>query len=255
MSPDAKPQDAVSQNTKSPRIVWRVSLNPLLLVSALLAIAYGAASPQLYAEAVQPYLMAAFKASSIVLLAAIAAVARSRLLSTALVFGAAGDIALALGRESFVAGAIAFLLGHLCYIALFWRAGGGIGALKQPLRLGAMAALIVAAIAATRLIVPRDTPLFVPLAIYSTVLTAMAASTFTLPAPRWLAMAGAVLFFVSDGFVAANMFHPIANPNAAYWTSFAGWMLYWAGQAGLCIGALGLHKPAREPLLQLEPRA
>jgi hypothetical protein len=55
-------------------------------------------------------------------------------------------------------------------------------------------------------------------------------------------MAGAVLFFISDGFVAWNMFHHDPDPTLAYWRSFAGWMIYWAGQAAICFGALGLHK-------------
>ena len=58
----------------------------------------------------------------------------------------------------------------------------------------------------------------------------------------WLAMAGAVLFFISDGFVAWNMFHHDPDPTLAFWRSFAGWMIYWAGQAGLCFGALALRR-------------
>lgn len=70
----------------------------------------------------------------------------------------------------------------------------------------------------------------------------MIMTSFTLPAVRWLAIARAVLFIISDGFVAADMFHPQAHPTAAFVSGFAGWMIYWAGQAGICIGALGLHK-------------
>ena len=86
--------------------------------------------------------------------------------------------------------------------------------------------------------------MFVPLSVYTGVLTLMAISSFTLPATRWLAMAGAVLFFISDGFVAWNMFHPIPIPTLAFWRSFAGWMIYWAGQAAICFGALGCTRAA-----------
>jgi hypothetical protein len=82
--------------------------------------------------------------------------------------------------------------------------------------------------------------MFAPLALYTGVLTLMAITSLTLPSARWLAMVGAALFFVSDGFVAANMFHPQADAGAAFWMNFAGWMIYWAGQAALCLGALGL---------------
>jgi hypothetical protein len=95
----------------------------------------------------------------------------------------------------------------------------------------------------TALLVPRDSALFTPLSVYTGVLTLMALTSFTLPASRWPAMAGAVAFLISDAFVAAH-FHG-ANPViAGFWFGFAGWMLYWAGQAALCFGALGLHRGA-----------
>jgi uncharacterized membrane protein YhhN len=213
-----------------------------LALSALLAIAYGAFGSSLY-EGAPPYALSAlFKASSIVILGLIALFARSRLLAAGLLFGALGDALLAWSQETFLYGALAFLIGHLFYIALFLHTGLGAAALKQPPRLAAMAALIVAAIVMTQLLIPPDATLLAPLKLYTAVLTLMALTSFTLPASRWLAMLGAVLFFISDGFVAAIMFHPAADPALAFWINFAGWMIYWAGQAGICIGALGLHK-------------
>jgi uncharacterized membrane protein YhhN len=216
----------------------------LFALSAILAIAYGAFGSSLY-QGAPPYIVGTIlKASSIVILGVIALLARSRLLAVGLLFGALGDGLLAWSEESFLYGALAFLIGHLFYIALFLRAGMGVAALKQPPRLLAALALIGAAIVMTLLIVPRDSAMFVPLSLYTGVLTLMALTSFTLPATRWLAMAGAALFFVSDGFVAANLFHPIADPTLAFWRGFAGWMIYWAGQAAICFGALGLHKTA-----------
>jgi uncharacterized membrane protein YhhN len=190
---------------------------------------------------------AAVKASSIVILGLIALFARSRLLAAGLHFGALGDALLAWSPETFLYGAFAFLIGHLFYIALFLRAGMGVtAALKRPPRLIGAIALVIAAFVMTSLLVPSDNAMFVPLSVYTGVLTLMALSSFTLPTTRWLAMAGAVLFFISDGFVAWNMFHHDPDPTLAYWRSFAGWMIYWAGQAAICFGALGLHKaPAR----------
>jgi uncharacterized membrane protein YhhN len=214
----------------------------LLALSAVLAIAYGAFGSSLY-EGAPPHVVGTiFKASSIIILGLIALFARSRLLAAGLLFGALGDALLAWSPATFLYGALAFLIGHLFYIALFLRAGMGIAALKQPPRLLAALALIAAAIVMTALLVPRDNAMFAPLSIYTGVLTLMALTSFTLPAARWLAMAGAVLFFISDGFVAANMFHPLTDPTLAFWRSFAGWMIYWAGQAAICYGALGLHK-------------
>ena len=215
----------------------------LLALSAILAIAYGAYGSSLY-EGVPPFVNGTiFKASSIIILGLIALFARSRLLAAGLLFGALGDALLAWSPHTLLHGAFAFLIGHLFYIALWLRAGIGVGAaLKQPPRLLGAIALIIACIAMTYLLVPRDNPMFAPLAVYTAVLTLMALCSFTLPWERRLVMIGAVLFFISDGFVAWNMFHHDSDPTLAYWRSFAGWMIYWAGQAAMCVGALGLHK-------------
>lgn len=219
--------------------------NLLLAVSAILAVAYGAVGSSLY-EGEPPYVIGTiFKASSIVILGLVALFARSRPLAAGLLFGALGDALLAWSPDTFLYGAFAFLIGHLFYITLFLRAGIGASvALKQPLRLLGALALIIAAFVMTSLLVPRDNAMFAPLSIYTGVLTLMALTSFTLPTTRWLVMLGAVLFFISDGFVAWNMFHHDPDPTLAYWRSFAGWMIYWAGQAAICYGALGLHKAA-----------
>jgi len=215
----------------------------LLALSAILAIAYGAFGSSLY-EGAPPYVIGTiFKASGIIVLGVIALMARSRLLAAGLLFGALGDALLAWSEDTFLYGAFAFLIGHLFYIALFLRAGIGVGAaLKSPPRIVGAIALVIAAFVMTWLLVPDDNAMFVPLSVYTGVLTLMALTSFTLPTTRWLVMAGAVLFFISDGFVAWNMFHPDPDPTLAHWRSFAGWMVYWAGQAAICWGALGLHK-------------
>lgn len=215
----------------------------LLALSALLAIAYGAFGSSLY-DGAPPYVVGTiFKASGIVILALVALLARSRLLAAGFLFGALGDALLAWRPDTFLAGAIAFLIGHLFYIALFLRTGVGARALFQPMRVIAMIAVVAFAIAMTLRLVPSESSLFIPLGVYTLVLTFMTVTSFTLPAARWLAMAGAVLFLISDGFVAANMFHPLADPTLSFWRGFAGWMIYWAAQAAICVGALGMHRP------------
>lgn len=220
----------------------------LLALSAALAIAYGVFGPQLcltdyYGSDAPLAFPVALKASGIVALGLIALMRRSRLLAAGLLFGALGDALLAWSEGTFLYGALAFLIGHLFYIALFLRAGIGARALSEPMRVIAMIAIVAIAIAMTVRLVPGESPMFVPLGVYTLVLTFMTVTSFTLPASRWLAMAGAVLFLISDGFVAANMFHPIGDPAFPFWRSFAGWTIYWAGQAAICVGALGLHKP------------
>ena len=209
----------------------------------MLAIAYGACGSSLYAGEPPFVVGTIFKASSIVILGVIALLTRSRLLAAGLLFGAIGDALLAWSPETFLYGAFAFLIGHVFYITLWLRSGIGIGAsLKNPPRLLGALALIAACIIMTYLLVPRENPMFAPLAVYTGALTLMALCSFTLPATRWLVMLGAVLFFISDGFVAWNMFHHDPDPLLAYWRSFAGWMTYWAGQAAICVGALELQK-------------
>lgn len=217
-----------------------------LCLSAILAIAYGAFGSSLYTGE-PPFIVGTiFKASSIVILGLIALRARSNLLAAGLLFGALGDALLAWSPATFLYGSLAFLIGHLFYITLYLRTGIGIpAALKQPPRLIAALALLAAAFVMTSLLVPRDNPMFAPLAVYTGVLTLMALCSFTLPWERRLVMLGAVLFFISDGFVAWNMFHHDPDPTLAYWRSFAGWMIYWAGQAAICFGALGLHRVRR----------
>ena len=217
-----------------------------LAFSAILAIAYGFYGYDMYGGA-PPYVVGTiFKASSIVILGVIALMARSRLLGAGLLFGALGDALLAWRHETFIYGSLAFLIGHLFYIALFLRAGvGDRGVLREPVRIAAMLAVAAAALVSTSLLVPHDSDMFAALGVYTFVLTIMTMTSFTLPTSRWLAMLGAVLFFISDGFVAWNMFHHDPDPTLAFWRSFAGWMIYWAGQAALCLGALGLHKQAR----------
>jgi len=214
----------------------------LLAISAILAVAYGFYGYDMYNGAAPYVFPAAFKASSIVILGGVALMSGSRLLATGLLFGALGDALLAWSNETFLFGALAFLVGHLFYIAIFVRSGVGLrAALQDRTRVLLLVATVLAALAASQL-TPRDSPMFGPLAAYSGVLTLMVLSSYTLPWTRWLAMVGAVLFFISDGFVAWNMFHHDPDPTLAFWRSFAGWMIYWAGQAGICYGALGLHR-------------
>jgi uncharacterized membrane protein YhhN len=212
----------------------------LLLLSAVLAAAYGIYGDGLYAGAPPFTLAAAFKASGILALGLVAIINGSRLLACGLLFGALGDALLAWRHETFLYGALAFLVGHLCYITLFLRNGVGMrAALRDRARILLLAATLIAALTASRL-TPASSPMFVPLGVYSVVLTAMTAASYTLAWARWRAMIGAVLFFISDGFVAWNMFHHASDPALAFWRSFAGWMIYWAGQAALCFGALPL---------------
>ena len=222
------------------------ALHPLFLISALYALSYAIFAPAMFEHDGPTIGLAAFKAGPVLLLAALATYSRSILLGVGLLLGSIGD-ALLVWQSTFVLGAVAFLAGHLCYITLFVRNGVGVrAALADRTRVSLLAVTVLAALAASQM-TPHDSPMMVPLSIYSGVLTLMLLSSYTLPWTRWVAIAGAVLFFISDGFVAWNTFHHDPDPALAFWRSFAGWMIYWAGQAALCIGAQGLHQHARHP--------
>lgn len=137
-----------------------------------------------------------------------------------LVFSLAGDVFLMLpiaGVGSpgpyFLPGLVAFLLGHLCYIA-------GLNPAPPPPWPSFALLVVVAAIGATlyRSIAAGlrrqgKTSLLVPVALYSVVLSLMLFSAWaTLFRPEWtpprrgLVIAGASLFFASDAMLAWNRF-------------------------------------------------
>lgn len=150
---------------------------------------------------------------------------------TGLVLGAIGD-AFLLGRglAMFISGMIAFLLGHLAYLA-------GLALLVPPGQwLGTAGALAAAPIAIGIMILaglwPRFGGLKLPVTLYVAALVTVVVAAFAvyradaLPAPQrcWLA-AGAGLFFFSDFWVARERFLIRAFVNKLW-----GLPAYYAGQ-------------------------
>jgi uncharacterized membrane protein YhhN len=148
-----------------------------------------------------------------------------------LALGAVGDACLlGRGRRMFLGGLIAFLLGHLAYVAGLAQlvpAGGWLGAA------GAYAALpICAGGAVLAWLWPRLPPLRVPVIVYVAAIAAMVVGAIAafragaLPAPQriWL-LAGAALFFVSDLAVARDRFVARGFANKLW-----GLPAYYAGQ-------------------------
>lgn len=140
-----------------------------------------------------------------------------------LVLGALGDLLLALPR-GFVAGLAVFLLGHLAYVAAFQAV--------VPVRSWGYAPLapviVVSGVAVNRLWPYLGRLRFAVLG-YVTVISLMvwgAAGTLTAGGTAgWHRLAGAVLFYVSDLFVARNRFVEKRFLNRAI-----GLPLYYAGQ-------------------------
>lgn len=122
-----------------------------------------------------------------------------------LAWSLAGDILLMVPQDLFVAGLLAFLVAHLCYIVAFARTGGG---LRDP-----VAAVAVSAIAGTMLAIlwPGLGALRIPVVVYVTVIATMAWQAIA----RWRhlrspdaagAALGAALFLASDSALALRKF-------------------------------------------------
>jgi uncharacterized membrane protein YhhN len=78
-----------------------------------------------------------------------------------------------------------------------------------------------------------------PVSIYGAVVTVMAVLAVGMPPVLALAAAGAVLFFLSDGVLAMQLFARVGRSGQARLiTDQAVWWLYWIGQAMITAGFL-----------------
>ena len=139
-----------------------------------------------------------------------------------------GDVFLALdGDRAFRAGLVSFLLGHVAYVVAFTRLAPPGSFLSWP----GLAALVVS-LAVFLWLRPHLGPMLGPVLAYIVVITLMvigAWAAFSQPtlSPRGprLLLAGAVLFYLSDVFVARDRFVSPGWINRLF-----GLPLYYAGQ-------------------------
>lgn len=158
-----------------------------------------------------------------------------RLLLAALLFGWAGDVLLLSDADpAFLAGMACFAAGHVCYLALFLRHGA-----PHARRARLLAPVYAVALAATVALLWPDLPadLRVPVAGYSTLLTAMAYGAATRLGPR--AAAGGALFVLSDTLIATGVAGWPQPPRPDLWIM----LTYAAAQFLLVQGALD-ERPA-----------
>lgn len=213
------------------------------LANGTLIISVGAACLYLVLRGTEPvWRRMLLKAASIVLLAFLAMIAGGPfLLVAALLICAVGDALLAQeGEQYFLGGLVAFLLGHLVYIALFLAVAAGLGAgmgmlLAEPWR----AVLVLAALAATGALALRLLPaigedLRLPVIAYAVAILAMLSAAATLPLP--MVVAGAALFFVSDAILAAERFLLEDDSLPKVIAGNAVWVLYYLGQMAIVLG-------------------
>jgi uncharacterized membrane protein YhhN len=158
------------------------------------------------------------------------------LLMLGLVLSAIGDACLAQDDSQFLLyGMGAFFAAQLSYLLLFLNTGGAL--FTGPLEGGAQALLIVATAGMLVWLWPKLKEMAAPVAIYAVAVLAMALFAVGLPGFAMVSL-GAVLFFVSDGILAAELFALPQDSRQRLWTTPGVWALYWGGQALITAGFL-----------------
>jgi len=153
-------------------------------------------------------------------------------LVVALILSTLGDAFLAGDPATWLpAGLSAFLLAHGSYIWLFLQDGGGRAALAaEPLRaVGVITAFAAGLMMLAWLWRELAAGMRATVAFYALALSAMVATSFTLPKILWPAMVGAVWFMISDALLAAELFKGLRSRLSGQ----AVWWLYYAAQGAM----------------------
>jgi alkenylglycerophosphocholine hydrolase len=145
-----------------------------------------------------------------------------RLVFAGLAFSLVGDFLLAVPDGYFLAGLVAFLCAHLCYIAAFVGHDRRAQLWRLPLFAAWVGGLYV-------WLFPNLGAMAVPVGIYCLVITVMMWRASLLPAA---AAIGAILFGLSDSTIAVMRFHGAVPFGGAFLI-----LAYWAGQAGIACSA------------------
>jgi len=151
-----------------------------------------------------------------------------RFLLAGLLFCLVGDVCLAMPqKKAFLVGLVSFLVGHVLYIFAFGAvAGAGLWTLA-----GFPVILVASGIVYWRL-GPHLGAMKLPVLLYVLVITAMLTGAWAVlgepgisPSGRGMIFAGALLFYVSDLFVARHRF-----VKKEFFNRLVGLPLYYAGQ-------------------------
>ncbi|WP_137930653.1 lysoplasmalogenase family protein [Mesorhizobium comanense] len=209
--------------------------NATLIFSLVAAVIYA------FSAGMPPTLgRSAAKTLAVAMLAVLAAMQGGPLLLVAaLALSAIGDAFLSRdGEKAFMGGLASFLIAHVVYIALFLRAGGGLGLIgAEPWRGAVVLAMAVFAIVMLAALWRRVGPgLRIPIAVYVVAILAMGLSALTTSSP--LVIGGAVLFMASDGLLATERFLVAAISPHRGWMQLAVWVLYYAAQLAITLGFL-----------------
>ncbi len=186
-----------------------------------------------------PPVAIAWKGGAVALLAVYAAT-RARdldgvLLTAVMGFGAIGDVLLE--THGLTWGALAFLLGHLTAIGLYWRNRRSPIAREDKI----IAGLIWLVVVVLAIAVLGDRSAAPGVGLYAAGLGAMAGAAWLSRFPRSLTALGALLFAVSDLLIFLRTGRSFAH---AWWMSVPVWCLYVGGQALIAEGVAS--SPQRE---------
>ena len=200
----------------------------LILIAAILA---GASYVGSWFLNLPPAASVVWKGAGVALLAAYAASQARRLdgwlLVAVLAFGALGDVLLE--THGLVAGALAFLTGHLIAVGLYIRnRDPGLSARRRMLGLA-----LIPVVTVTAFLLPPDRAGAGLIALYALGLAAMSAAAWISRFPRLLVAAGVLMFVVSDLLIFLRTGRPALDilPMA-----LAVWGLYFTGQTLIVIG-------------------
>ncbi len=142
---------------------------------------------------------------------------------------------------SMVAGALAFAIGHLAAITMYFRHRRVSPAFSQKL----LAVTILLATPVIAYLLPANREEGMQVAAYSVILAAMAAMAWSSNFPRYRVGIGAILFVISDLLIFAEL-GPLVDSQ---WSGIAIWYLYFFGVLMITVGvAQTLVKRGHFPL-------
>jgi uncharacterized membrane protein YhhN len=147
------------------------------------------------------------------------------LLATMLAFYALGD---GLIELSMIAGAVAFILGHLVAIFIYFRHRRINAAFSQKF----LAVTILLATPVIAYFLPNDVDEGIQVAAYGVILAAMAAMAWSSNFPRYRVGFGAIMFVISDLLIFAEL-GPLAGSKIS---GIAIWYLYYFGVFLIAVG-------------------
>ena len=143
------------------------------------------------------------------------------LLGAALALSAVGDFFLSRKKEDwFIAGLVAFLVGHVFYIILFAQ----LMDLSAP-NWKVIGALVLYALVFGGVLIKKDDKYRLPIIAYICILSTMGILAVHLPDKQLYATIGAMVFIVSDSLLALRMF-VVKNDTTKKQLSLGVWFTY-----------------------------